>query len=45
MENAKELFEINENGEICFLNKVMTNERNEIIRVNCGASDSYFEDM
>lgn len=45
MENVKEIFEINENKELYSLNKIGNNEKLENIRVYCGASDSYFEDM
>ncbi len=45
MENLKEIFEINENKEIGSLNNCLASEKVENIRVYCGASDSYFEDM
>lgn len=45
METVKEIFEINENKEVYSLNKIAINEKIENLRVYCGASDSYFEDM
>lgn len=45
MENLKEMLEINTNKDLCSLNKIGTNENIESLRVHCGASDSYFEDM
>lgn len=46
MENLKNVMEINENilGAPT-LNKVIIDEKMEQVRVHCGASDSYFEDM
>lgn len=45
MENLKEIMGINENKESYSLNKIIANENVENLRVYCGASDSYFEDM
>ncbi len=45
MENLKEIFEINGNKEINSLNNCHVSEKVENLKVHCGASDSYFEDM
>lgn len=45
MEDLKNMMEINENIIGASLNRIIINEKTEQVRVHCGASDSYFEDM
>lgn len=46
MENCKNVIEMNENIiGVSSVNKTIVNDKVEQIRVHCGASDSYFEDM
>lgn len=46
MEDLKNMREINENIiGASSLNRIIINEKSEQVRVHCGASDSYFEDM
>ena len=46
MENLKNIMDVNENSVgASYLNRIMVDEKIEQVRVHCGASDSYFEDM
>ncbi len=46
MENLKNIMDVNENIiGASSLNRIMIDEKVEQVRVYCGASDSYFEDM